>query len=114
MSVEHDFYVNPPVPCQRTPAPHEGRVEFLRPPEARTRWHPTVTTFGPWVKVPLSVFLLGYQLIRISHAVHDGTFVGGPPLAFELVEVLIWYVVAGLIVKALWASGKSDRRTIGG
>lgn len=96
------------------PAPHELRVEFLRPPEARTRWHPTVTTFGPLVKLPISIFLVFYQLIRIVHAVKNGTFAGGPPMAFELTAVTIYYTVVGFLIKAMWASGKKDGRTLSG
>ena len=108
VELSSDFFATAP-----TPAPHVGRVEFLRPPEVRTRWRATVTTFGPWIKVPVTLFLVFYQLVRIVQAVQGGHFAGGPPLAWELIEVVFYYAVVGLIMKAMWASGKPDSGRLG-
>ena len=115
MSAPGDFYASGPPTVQApypTPKPHELRVEFLRPPERQTRWRGTVTTLSPWIKVPVSVFLVFYQLIRIVRAIDNGTFLGGIYLAWELTEVVFYYGVVALLLRALWAGGKPDRRRI--
>jgi hypothetical protein len=87
------------------------RLTRPAPPKAFTRWRATLFTFGPRVKIPLTVAVGAVMLQSIwitqpwSLFKHSGFETAKPFLVFQLV---LTTVCGGLFLRALWRKAREQ------
>lgn len=79
----------------------------LLPAERRfTRSRATTTTFGLWVKIPVTLVLIVFPLVTTVWDIHFDSYEFGPNSAADLFfNTLIWAVSVWVTVR-LWAKGE--------
>ena len=100
------------VPRPRRPHRRERRAGAVEAADAvlarrtRTRWHRTTTTFGPWVKLPATLVLVGPPAAGTAVALLPGTPLTAPAAVGALLLTVLAWAIAVPVTASLWRAGE--------
>jgi len=82
------------------------------PPKRFSRWHPGPLSFGPRVKITLTVLISAYMLYTVVPLAPWGWFGHQegyhPARAFGAFEIVLTLIVGALLLRAIWKRSRID------
>jgi len=96
----------PPEEAEPETFARDSRRVEQRPDFRYSRWHSTTTTFGPTIKVLVTLVLIVYPLLATVRHVFFGSYEVGPASAGDLLFNSISWALCGAITWSMWRPGR--------